>query len=254
MVDRASGTIPRLPRAPDLSRVSFVFASKNPEAPRRGVTAYIRVSTGEQALGLAAQRAAIEAWVAAQGGYVVAWCVDEGVSGAAPLAKRPGLVEALAAAGKRGTIVVARRDRLARDPLVALLAERAVGAIVCADQAEPDGPAGELMRRVLDATAAFERALIRERVRAALAVKRARGERTGALPLGARVGPDGLLEVDPAERAAIERIGELRAGGLSIRRIAQRLNAEGVPARGSRWHHTSVDRVLRGRAQPDVGA
>jgi IS30 family transposase len=51
---------------------------------------------------------------------------------------------------------------------------------------------------------------------------------------------------DPAEREVARRIRRLHRGGLSIRRIADQLNAEQVPAkRGGPWHPTTVARVLR---------
>ncbi len=45
--------------------------------------------------------------------------------------------------------------------------------------------------------------------------------------------------------AALARIRKLRQRGLTVRAIAEALNAEGVPARGARWYHQTVHRVLR---------
>jgi len=82
---------------------------------------------------------------------------------------------------------------------------------------------------------------------AALARKRARGERTGELPYGMQLAIDGVhLQEDAAEQATIRRIIELRQSDLSIRAIAAALNDEGVPARGARWHPTTVHRILGG--------
>lgn len=222
-------------------------------APCRPVAAYLRVSTDEQALGLAAQRSAIEHWAAAAGVHVAAWCVDEGVSGAAPLERRPGLVRALAIAGRKGVVVVARRDRLARDPLVAMTAERSVGAIVSADAATPDGPAGALVRGILDNVAAFERELIRARTRAALAAKASRGERTsGHAPLGWRVGADGIrLEPVPAELAALATMRELAVEGHGPCEIAARLDP--AASRTGRWHARTVGRLLVRMAAASAG-
>jgi hypothetical protein len=53
-----------------------------------------------------------------------------------------------------------------------------------------------------------------------LAVK-ARGERTGGIPLGSRAGAGaGRLEEDAAEGAAVKRARALRAEGRSLRGIA----------------------------------
>jgi len=82
--------------------------------------------------------------------------------------------------------------------------------------------------------------------RAALQAKKARGELTGTAPYGYRVASDGLtLEEDPVEAQAVAMLWGLRATGASIRKIADELTARGVPARGGRWHPTTVARVLQ---------
>lgn len=217
---------------------------------------YVRVSTDEQHLGPEAQRAALDRWAIREGAELVAVLVDVGVSGAAPLDKRPGLVAALDAleAHGAGVLLVAKRDRLARDVVAAAmverLAERAGARVVSAAGEGTDGgdgdPAAKLMRTMIDAFAEYERALIRARTRAALAVKRTRGEKTGgACPFGFRLAGDGrTLEADPEEARAVDRARALRAGGVAMRTIAERLNADGVPCRGRRWHKTTVVRLL----------
>jgi DNA invertase Pin-like site-specific DNA recombinase len=54
------------------------------------------------------------------------------------------------------------------------------------------------------------------------------------------------LVPDQVEREVARRIRRLHRGGLSIRKIADQLNIEQVPAkRGGAWHPTTVARVLR---------
>lgn len=86
-----------------------------------------------------------------------------------------------------------------------------------------------------------------KRVRRGLARRKRAGQRLGgALPYGFRLAEDGqMLEENPIEQAQIARIGEMRERGMSIRGIADLLNGEGVPARGRRWHPTTVARLLR---------
>jgi DNA invertase Pin-like site-specific DNA recombinase len=150
-----------------------------------------------------------------------------------------------------GVLLVAKRDRLVRDVVKAAMIERLVeraGARVLTanDAGNGDGPEALLMRTLLDAFAQYERALIRARTRAAMKVKRERGERTGDLPFGYRLAEDGVhVEEDPEEQRAISIINRMKAEGLSQREIASRLNAECVPARGARWHKTTVARVLQ---------
>jgi DNA invertase Pin-like site-specific DNA recombinase len=85
--------------------------------PRRGI-GYVRVSSDDQRLGPEAQRAVLKQWCTAHGGQLVATCIDRGVSGGAALDQWPGLLAALAAVKKfaAGVLLVAKRDRLARDP------------------------------------------------------------------------------------------------------------------------------------------
>ncbi len=228
---------------------------------RKRVVGYVRVSTSEQALGPEAQLAALRSWCAARGAELVAVREDLGVSGAAPLDRRPGLLAALDALREysAGVLLVAKRDRLARDVVVSAMAERLAarrGAEVQSADGAGNGsePADQLMRTMVDAFAQYERALIRARTSAALRAKRARGERTGGhVALGLRVMPDGVrVEAEPAEEVALRRIAELRADGATVRAIAERLNAEGVPARGTRWHATTVARALRRLERPEA--
>ena len=103
------------------------------------VVGYVRVSTEEQRHGSAAQRDALERWCAANGAELVDVFEDHGVSGAAPLDQRPALLDALGALTDGAVLLVARRDRLARDVMAAAmlerLAERAGARIVAADGA-----------------------------------------------------------------------------------------------------------------------
>lgn len=227
--------------------------ARRPATDSRRAIAYLRVSTDDQALGPEAQRAAIGRWALAAGVEVVGWHVDQGVSGAAPLDRRWALLAAVADLEEQGAgvLVVAKRDRLARDVMAAAMIESMaarVGARVlsAAGEGEGDDPSALLMRRMVDAFAEYERALIAARTRAALAVKRGRGELTGTAPLGKAIADDGIkLVEDAAERRALDLIGELRAGGMSLRAIVDELNARGIPARGERWHLTTVARLCR---------
>jgi DNA invertase Pin-like site-specific DNA recombinase len=220
--------------------------------PKRAI-AYLRVSTDEQRLGPEAQRAAIEAWASREGVSVLSWHTDQGVSGGSEIDDRPGLIAAIAdlRAHRAGVLIVAKRDRLARDVYIAATLDRSVarsGArVVCADGvANGDSAADALFRTILDGTAAYEREIIRARTRAALAAKRTRGERTGGVPFGYRLAEDGIhIEEDPAEQTTLARIHALRSGGLSVREIAANLNAENVPARGKRWYKSTVHEIVR---------
>src|ERR1017187_4128243 len=187
--------------------------------PRRTAIAYLRASKSkdEQRLSRQAQRAGIEAWATREGVRVAVWCTDQGVRSVSPIAERPGMRAALAAIREHGAavLVVARRDRIARDVVLAATVERAVtmaGArlVSASGEGNGDSPADAFIRTVIDGAAQCEHGLIRARTCAALAAKRALGDRVGAVPFGFAVHADGVrLVVNEREQATIARAREL---------------------------------------------
>jgi DNA invertase Pin-like site-specific DNA recombinase len=219
--------------------------------------AYMRVSTGDQTLGLDAQRSAIEVWARREGVQVVAWCVDEDVCGATPIDERQGLCEAFAAQEEHGAgiIVVAKRDRLARDIMLTLVVESQLqkrGARIVSAAGEgtdSDEPSAQLMRGIIDLFAQYERAVIRSRTKAALDAKKARGERLGACPFGMRRGQDGALERDEGEARTVARILELSREGGTLRSIASTLAKEGyLSRRNTPLTITQIQRILANKS------
>jgi DNA invertase Pin-like site-specific DNA recombinase len=224
--------------------------TKKPGDPKVAV-AYLRVSTQEQGLGPEAQRAAIGAWAGRQRIQVVAWFEDR-LSGGTKVEDRPAMLEAFGVlrTANAGVLVAAKRDRIARDVVVAATVEqmaRDAGAcVVTADGvAVEETPEGMLLRGLMDLFAQYERAVIRARTRAALSVIRSKGRQyTRRAPLGFRFDAGRLVE-DAAERATLARVREMKARGVSTARAASILNAEGLQCRGGRWHLTTLARALR---------
>jgi DNA invertase Pin-like site-specific DNA recombinase len=201
--------------------------------------AYLRASKDEQRLSPEAQRATVEAWAAREGVQVAAWCVDQGVCSVTPIDGRPALLAALAALRDHGAgvLVVAKRDRIARDVVLAAGVEREaarLGARVVSASGEGNGdsPADQFMRTVVDGAAQYERGLIRARTKAALAAKSAKGERVGAVPYGFALAADGVhLVAVESEQVVIGRARVLAAQGRSLRAVAGQLAAEGHASR-----------------------
>ena len=205
------------------------------------VIGYVRVSTGEgstSGAGLAAQRTAIEAECLHRGWHLVEVIEDAGYS--AKDLKRPGVQIALETlqAGDAGALVVAKLDRLSRSMLdfttVMATASKQGWALVALDCAvDTTTPAGEAMANVLATFAQFERRLIGQRTREALAAKRASGVRLGR-PVSLPV-------------AVSKRIAAERKAGRSLANIADMLNEEQVPTAqgGRRWWPSTVRAVLR---------
>src|SRR5437016_2852759 len=167
------------------------------------VVGYVRVSTDEQrssGAGLEAQRASIIAECKKRGWELIEVLEDAGASGRS--LRRPGIQIALdrLERGEASGLVVAKLDRLSRSMLdfagVMATAQKQGWAVVALDCAvDTTTPAGEAMAHVLATFAQFERRLIGQRTREALAVKRAEGVRLGAPPtispgLAARIRAD----------------------------------------------------------------
>ena len=202
--------------------------------------AYTRVSTEEQAksgLGLAAQRATIDA--AAQCRY---WKVkhfsDEGVSGKVIGPQLREVLELLAS-GQADGLIVAKLDRLSRSIINAANiienAQKQGWSLVMLDlNLDLTTAAGRMVAHNLMNFAQYERELIGERTKAALDAKRA---------------ADPTLRLGPKPKAppgVIRRIVMDRKTGLSYRRIADALTAEGVLTPAGRlapWEHSTVRRI-----------
>ncbi len=217
-------------------------------APLR-VLAYLRVSTAEQAdsgAGLDAQRATISHEATRQG-WEVEFVVDAGLSGATMA--RPALTEALERldAGTADVLVASKLDRVSRSvhDFSGLLdrAHRKGWRLVLLDSGvDTSTAAGEMVANMLASAAQYERRLISQRTRDALAAKRAAGVRLG--------------RPSAVPRDVVERIVTERATGATLKAIADGLTSDGVPtARGGpSWSTGTVQSVLRGQdAAPLVG-
>lgn len=223
--------------------------------------AYVRTSTTEQTLGLEAQRSQIEAHAARSGYAVCSWHIEQ-ASGTLPAEQRPELLAALGAieAHHAGLLVVARRDRLARDTVVAGLVERLVArrgarvVSVAGEGSEDAGPSGVFMRSVIDATAQFEVASLRWRTRAGLAARKAKGLRVGAIPYGWQADDAGHLLPHPDEQRTLARVAELYAIGHTVTEATATLAREGYRSRrGSPLSRSRVGALfytLKRKAQP----
>ena len=94
-------------------------------------------------------------------------------------------------------------------------------------------PAGEMVASVMMSVAQWERKIIAQRTREALAANRAQGATLGRprqLPVAVR-----------------RRIIRMRERGMTLRAIADKLNDEAVPTAqgGTRWHASTV-RLISG--------
>src|SRR5215471_2103591 len=215
---------------------------------------YVRVSTDKQAdrgVSLEAQAEKIRAMVVVHNAELIDIIVDGGES--AKSLQRPGMERLLALVdGKKvQAVIIAKLDRLTRSvkdlcELLERFERRGVALISVAESLDTSSAAGRLVINIMTAVSQWEREAIGERTRDALSHKRSNGQPVGNIAFGYRLAPDGIhVELDPAEQAMIAAIGELRAKGRSLRRIAIDLNKRGWRTRtGTEWRLESVARVV----------
>lgn len=181
---------------------------------------YVRVSTTDDRQSTDLQR---DALVAA--GVDLRHVYEDRASGARD--NRPGLAACLAFVKAGDVLIVWKLDRLGRSlphliDVMTGLRERGVGFRSLTESLDTTTAMGEFLFHVFGALAQYERALIRERVKAGLDAARTRGRRGGR-----------------PRRLDAERIGAARAllaGGMTPSAAARSL---GVP------RSTLVDSLLR---------
>lgn len=215
---------------------------------------YMRVSTREQGnsgLGLAAQRAAIDAFAAREGTQVVEWFTEvETGKGADALERRPQLAAAL----KRGQlmrvpVLVSKLDRLSRDVhFISGLMSHGVQFVVTDLGRQADA----FVLHLFAALAQKEREMISQRTKAGLAAAKARGVKLGNPNLNdvrnVETAMARQMMVDRANAKARSLADVLAAaqtnGADTLQKQADYLNDIGVPApRGGRWLAMTVSRV-----------
>lgn len=228
------------PIAPRRPRVSPQARARSASA--RLAVGYVRCSTEEQAvsgLGLEAQRVAITDFCEARGLTLVAVVTDAAVSGTVDPDKRPGMVEALAmlADGRASTLVASKTDRLSRSmPHLYGLMDRSVRGkwtMLTADGVtDTSTTQGRMMAGVAGLFAEYERELIAQRTKDALAVKKAGGSRLGR-------------PVAPGTEETRLRVRRLHNEGHRAAAIAAALNADGLlTPTGLTWTSRHVWRML----------
>src|SRR4051794_34535672 len=208
---------------------------------RNGVRAvgYTRVSTREQGdsgAGIEAQKRAIRLEAERKGWDLVHIYSD--VASGKSTNGRQGRAQAVQHVedGDADVLIAAKLDRLSRSvvdfgQLLDRAARRGWSLSVLDLNVDTSDPMGEAMAGMVAVFAQLERKRIGQRTREALAVKRAEGVRLGR--------PRSLPE--PVRR----RIVRMRMRGTSYAKIADRLNADGVPTAhgGAAWYPATIRRV-----------
>ena len=214
--------------------------------------AYYRVSTdkqGQSGLGLEAQQNAINAFVKDQECQSFVEIESGGNN------DRPELASALAACRRTGaTLVVAKLDRLSRDEIMLLTIIDSGVQVKFLDLPDIDTntPIGRFMVNNMVNFAAFEKRLISQRTKAALAAAKARGTQLGTKDQASLSVAGNQAIAAKADAYAIKVagiVGEIKTktGASTLRDIASILSARGVKTRrgNTDWHPSQVANVLR---------
>jgi site-specific DNA recombinase len=217
---------------------------------------YARVSTEGQAqdgISLDTQRARIEAWSLANGYELTAMHIDAGISGGRA-DNRPALQAALSEACKqKAVLVVYSLSRLARSTSDAIaiserLAKSGADLASLSERIETVSASGKMVFRMLSVLSEFERDLISERTKAAMAHLRTKSKRiSGRIPFGYSLAENGTdLIPHPKEQQAIRLMQDLRTQGCSLREIAAALTVRNIHTKTrSAWTAEAIRGILR---------
>jgi len=214
----------------------------------RPAMAYLRTSsaanTGADKDSERRQRAAILAYAKRARIEITDMFYDAAVSGADPVAQRPGfaaMLERIEGNGVR-TIVVETANRFARDLMVqevgyAMLKERGIEIIAADSPASflDDTPTAKLIRQILGAVAEFEKAMTVAKLRAARDRKRADTGRCEGRKSHAESNPELVHEAKRLRRRSLK--GRQKA----LREISAMLSTRGfVNGKGQPFSPSSI--------------
>jgi len=236
------------------------IGSESPKKPIPAI-AYVRVSTEDQArdgFSLDAQRDRIRSYCSARRYLLVSEFVDDGFSGRST--NRPAfqrMMEAVRAGILEGdrrvriaAVVVARFDRLNRNLYDFLETQREmqrhdVNFAAVDETIDTQGPFGRFFLQIIGAFAELESGIIGERVRHGMRQKALAGGFNGtSAPFGYDV-RDGGLVVNEGEATVVRRICLWQRRGMTLARIADRLNRDRVPTkRRGTWSTRQVFRIV----------
>jgi DNA invertase Pin-like site-specific DNA recombinase len=215
--------------------------------------AYYRVSTvkqGQSGLGLEAQQSSVTGYLNSKNGELLSEYTE--IQSGKKDENRPELQAALRQCRLSGaTLLIAKIDRLSRNPAFLINLQDSSTNFVCVDMPE----ANNFTVGILACMAGYYRQQISDNTKAALKAAKAKGVKLGNPRLdefrntdttNARAAKISKAKQRNADILSI--IGEMRdsaGNALSLRDLTAMLNDAGYrTARGKEWHPTSVSRVL----------
>ena len=195
---------------------------------------YTRQSTEDQDTTEASQAQDCRQWAEARG-YEIAGIYHDEISGSVPAIERDSFSSLLREITAGDTIIAKRRDRLGRDVVDNAQAEREISRLgarfVTTTGSDSSTAIGTVSSQIEDVFAGYERALIRERTRDALAELRRQGKPSGTPLRGTKI-EDGNIVTDSEELAKIELVRSWRANErLTFEQLRERCEQAGITSR-----------------------
>ena len=201
------------------------------------------------------QITAIKRYAKEHGYKLVGIETDNGISGKD--LNRPGVKQVLNLVENNliDCVIVYRSDRLVRNSLIAqqvknLFRDKKV-AYCSVEQGilSKSGADADFVSGLFDLLDERERSLVSERIKGKLARMKEQGLRIGGQVRYGHAVKDKQVVDNTAEKALVGRILELKSNGLSVRKIASQVNAEGYTTRKSTpFGHNQIHRILQATA------
>lgn len=177
---------------------------------------------------------------------------------------RPGVIRILDMVKAReiDAVIITKLDRLTRSTrdaidLIELFGRKGVQLISISESLDTESPMGRFFVRMIASIAELEREMIGARTKEGMRNLKEQGFCVGEAPYGFTRPPRSELErmgrvhiplvPNAVEQEIVEKIMELRGGGMKFARIADELNAAGYRTRaGGKFSMQSVHRIGKG--------
>jgi site-specific DNA recombinase len=232
--------------------------------------AYCRVSSEEQKQNqtIKSQKEAINQYGSNNSIKLSGFYLDEGITGAMPIEKRPAGKRLFAAihAGLVDTVIVWKLNRITREeplvsaPLLLKFKQLGIKIISLNEDIDLDSLVGQLKVIIDTYSAAQERENIRTNVISGHERSAREGKwQGGKPPFGYRKNQQGQLEIYPEQAEIVREIFSRCIAGESNIKIAQDLNDRGIPdplswdrhgnrKKARKWWDSTVGKILRHEA------
>jgi DNA invertase Pin-like site-specific DNA recombinase len=174
------------------------------------------------------------------------------IQSAKKASNRPEFQKAIAQAKKEKAVLflysLSRGFRSTTDALLISqeLGDAGADLVSWTEKIETHSPSGKMFFTIVAAMNTYEREILCERTKSALAHKKRNGEKTGgSIPFGYRVNKNGKLIVIKSERATVKKMVAMRTKGKTYKAIAEDLNAKKILSKtGRQWAINVVRRIV----------